>query len=272
MKFTHATLALLVLTLFFIFLGVAHSRSLASSSGTATPAHRAVVVELFTSEGCSSCPPADTFLKNLSEQQSIPDVEVIALEEHVDYWDHLGWKDPFSSNEFTLRQTDYSHILPNGGVYTPQMIVDGQVVAVGNHSGEIEQAIQKAASQPKAEIQLTSAADSTRDKTSYDIKITNLAALPQGQEFELWIALTEKALQNDVKAGENSGSRLQHAAVVRFMRKVDSFRGPDDHLSHTTIKVQKSWQRENLAVVAFGVEKKSHKIIGATSTPIAKDM
>jgi hypothetical protein len=269
MRRNQVTSILVVLALSILFIGLIQGHSLSSTLSAATSPHRAVVVELFTSEGCSSCPPADALLKTFSERQSVPDVEVIALEEHVDYWDHLGWKDPFSSSQFTERQTDYSHLLKDGGVYTPQLVIDGQTVVVGGRSSEAAEAIQKAAAQPKADIQLTPSAGGPPEKTAYDIKITNLAALPQAGDIELWIAVTEKNLQNDVKAGENSGSRLQHAAVVRSIWKLNSFRGPADYISHTTVKLQKTWQRENLAIVAFAVEKKSHKIVGASSIPIA---
>src|SRR5260221_5624951 len=127
---------------------------LAGETGAVGPrvtgsAPRVVVVELFTSEGCSSCPPADTLLKELSEQQKMEDVQIVALEEHVDYWNHLGWRDPYSAAEFSERQNDYSHIFGTDGVYTPQMIVAGQNEIVGSRAAW--EAIQQAASQPKTE-------------------------------------------------------------------------------------------------------------------------
>jgi hypothetical protein len=269
MKLTHVSMAALIVVPLVVFLTLAYSHPPARSVENTGSGRRVVIVELFTSEGCSSCPPADTLLKKLSEQPSFPDTEIIAMEEHVDYWDHLGWKDPFSSSEFTERQNEYARTLGNGGVYTPQMIVDGNVELVGSRSKEALEVIQKAASQPRAEIQIVPAAAPTADKAAYEIKITNLGALSQAGDAEFWIAVTEKGLHNDVTAGENSGERLQHAAIVRSIQKVDSIRGSDDHVTHAIIKLHNSWQRENLAVVAFAVEKKSHRIIGANSAPIA---
>ena len=120
----------------------------------------AVVVELFTSEGCSSCPPADALLAQLVSDQKIAGAEVIALEEHVDYWNHLGWTDPFSSQEFTFRQQEYEEKFRTGSVYTPQMIVDGRDEFAGGNMVRARAAIAKAAQAPKANIQLASSQDS----------------------------------------------------------------------------------------------------------------
>ncbi len=113
-----------------------------------------VVVELFTSEGCSSCPPADELLERLDEKQLIPGVEVIALEQHVDYWNSLGWNDPFSSSRFSERQNDYSISFGHSGVYTPQMIVDGTVEFVGSSKQQALASIAESARQPKVKVQL----------------------------------------------------------------------------------------------------------------------
>ncbi len=271
MKLIFSLLAsLLLLPLFIFFHGSPdHSPKLAPIMENSMSTPRFVIVELFTSEGCSSCPPADALLKSLSEQPSVPGTEVIALEEHVDYWNHLGWKDPFSTSEFTERQREYARVLGNGGVYTPQMVVDGQSEFVGSRSREAREVIQKAASLPKLNLQLTPSANSANGLAAFDIAVSNLAVFHTMQEFELWVAITEKNLHTDVKAGENSGERLQHAAVVRQIQKLESFRGPDDHMAHATLKLDPSWQRQNLSFVAFTTGKHSHKITGAAAAPIA---
>jgi hypothetical protein len=113
-----------------------------------------VLIELFTSEGCSSCPPADALLSRLQQSQPIPGVELITLSEHVDYWNQLGWTDPFSSAVLTVRQRQYAAVLRGDGVYTPQMIVDGKTGFVGSDSQKALQAISEAARAPKTAIDL----------------------------------------------------------------------------------------------------------------------
>src|SRR5581483_8973602 len=117
-----------------------------------------VLVELFTSEGCSSCPPADQLLAKLESQQPVSGVHIIALSEHVDYWDRLGWRDPFSSAQFSQRQQVYSQVLRDSGPYTPEMVVDGATGFVGSESREALQAIATAARAQKAVVQISGGA------------------------------------------------------------------------------------------------------------------
>src|SRR5258706_3031133 len=125
-----------------------------ASSRTPGTALTPVVVELFTSEGCSSCPPADTLLARLAEERLPGNVQLIALEEHVDYWNDLVWTDPFSSREWTSRQYVYSGILKNGNPYTPQMVVDGALEFVGSRTQQARESILKAASKTKVSATL----------------------------------------------------------------------------------------------------------------------
>jgi hypothetical protein len=227
-----------------------------------------VVVELFTSEGCSSCPPADTLLRQLSELHDVKGVQLVALEEHVDYWNNLGWKDPYSSNEFSQRQSDYAQVFGRDGVYTPQMIVDGQFEFVGSRSLAAMENIQKAANQPKAEIALVTSANSSPDKPAFEVQVKNMGGVSVRGETELWIAVTEKGLQTDVKAGENSGETLKHAAVVRSLRKIDTLRDLVGYDRQIQVVIEPRWKKENLAVVVFLAEKSSRKIVGAAASPL----
>ncbi len=224
---------------------------------------RVVIVELFTSEGCSSCPPADALLKEISERQKVQGAQIVALEEHVDYWNHLGWKDPYSSAQFSQRQDDYAHVFGSGGVYTPQMIVDGQSEVVGSRSLAAKEAIHKAANQPKAEIVLVLSANSPPGKPALEVEIKSLGGVSVSGETEIWLAVTEEGLQSDVKAGENSGETLKHAAVVRSLRKIEVLRQPSGYHRDIPLALDPGWKKENLRVVVFLAEKSSRKIIGA---------
>jgi hypothetical protein len=244
-----------------------HGAGVAAPRDPGSPPHL-VIVELFTSEGCSSCPPADALLKELSEQKKMNGVQVVALEEHVDYWNHLGWKDPYSAAEFSQRQSDYAQLFGTDSVYTPQMVVDGQSELVGSRSLAAREAIQKAANQPKVEIVLVGGANSSAGKPAFEVQIKNLEGILVRGETELWVAVTEKGLQTDVKAGENSGETLKHAAVVRSLRKIDTLRDPAGYDRQIQVAVDPGWKKENLAVVVFLAEKSSRKIVGAAASSL----
>src|SRR5260370_27672595 len=117
-----------------------------------------VLLELFTSEGCSSCPPADRLLEILDEKQPVAGADLIVLSEHVDYWDRLGWKDPFFSSQFTARQQDYTNRYNLDGLYTPQLVVDGRYGFVGSDGREASTPVQKAIRAPKNPIPISNSA------------------------------------------------------------------------------------------------------------------
>src|SRR5260370_625006 len=182
-----------------------------TQTGVRTP----VVIELFTSEGCSSCPPADELLSQLAEQQGLKNAEVIALEEHVDYWNHLGWADPFSSANWTLRQYDYAGVLGNVNAYTPQMVVDGQAEFVGSSSWKAHRAIQEAAGRVKTPVTLKYDGASAADVVKVSANVGKLAGATSGDAAEVSLAITETGFHSAVSPGENAGEDLSHPAVVR---------------------------------------------------------
>jgi hypothetical protein len=241
-----------------------------SGQRAATPPHNdaAVVVELFTSEGCSSCPPADALLARLAERN--PGAHVVALEEHVDYWDDQGWRDPFSSHDWTERQYAYASVLKNGNPYTPQMVVDGTAEFSGGRPQVALESIAKAAAQTKAAVTLSEGAAAKPGNENFSVQVGKLTPSAKGGAAEVYMAITETGLHSDVKRGENAGHELQHAAVVRLMRKIGEAK-PDRDTSFagdTTIKLRGDWKRENLKAVAFVQEKNSLRILGAAEIPL----
>ncbi len=172
-----------------------------------------VILELFTSEGCSSCPPADALLASLEEQQPVPGAEIIALEEHVDYWNHLGWTDPFSSEQWTERQQAYAASHNSQSVYTPQIVVNGRTEFVGSRAQEARQTIAASASQLQTEISLTPRNSDKSDREQFNVSVGKLAGTAASDTPEVWIAITEKGLHSSVSGGENAGHDLHHASI-----------------------------------------------------------
>jgi len=233
-------------------------------------ARRPVVVELFTSEGCSDCPPADELLKNLEHRQPIPRVEVIAIEEHVDYWNHDGWVDPFSSPEWTLRQQDYVEKLKAGTEYTPQMVVDGESQLVGSFTAAAERTIEIASLSPQVAVTLTPGNTDGKDAQEFSVSVGSLAAAKAQGDADVWLAVTEDGLHSSVSAGENAGHQLYHAAVLRTLQKVGVARAKDQSgfSGSARVKFNSHWNRANLHVVVFVQGKHSLKILGAASTQV----
>jgi len=173
-----------------------------------------VLVELFTSEGCSSCPPADRFLERLDKDQPVPGIEAIVMSEHVDYWNHDGWVDPFSSAEFTQRQNAYDLRFKVPQIYTPQMVVDGIHQCVGSEEAEAEELIRKAAEQPKLVTRLYGG------ERAGVVSIEVEGGAARAHRADVYAALAENDAQSDVLAGENRGMKLHHVAIVRKLRKL----------------------------------------------------
>jgi len=172
-----------------------------------------VLAELFTSEGCSSCPPADRLLQRLDRMQPVPGARIIVLSEHVDYWNQLGWRDPYSSPVFSHRQELYARVL-GSAVATPQIVVDGRIPVLGNDPDAVQKAIARAAGRGKAPVRIGAA---RRDGGEVEVPVS-IAPLAKGHA-EVWIAIADEADQSSVGRGENAGRTLTHVAVVRALSK-----------------------------------------------------
>lgn len=232
-----------------------------------------VVVELFTSEGCSSCPPADELLAKLDKTQLIAGVEIIPLEFHVDYWNELGWTDPFSSSLFSERQNSYARAFGNGRIYTPQMVVDGGAEFVGSNSGRAYEAIRRAAHVPKATIHLMRSreeGEATKRSVSLRIQIQGLASVVREDTAEILLVITEDGLSSKVLRGENAGRRLSHTGVVRRLDVIGEVNPgqPDIFSVLATAHLEVEWKREHLRAVVLLQERGSKRVIGAASSSL----
>jgi hypothetical protein len=277
-------LVLLVATMALIALSVLRARQAenipltASATATAEPnvgKRMPIVIELFTSEGCSSCPPADALLAQLDQMSPVPGAEIIVLSEHVDYWNYIGWADPFSSPAFSARQQAYAEVFRltggRGDVYTPQMVVDGQFEFVGSHASRAREAITKAISLPKANVQITPLASAESGALTLRVEVRDLPPLSANDQAEVLLALTENNLASNVARGENSGRKLRHSGVTREIRALGKFaQSQKSFTAETSINIAPGWKRADLRALAFVQERAHRRILGATSYKLAE--
>jgi hypothetical protein len=220
-------------------------------------ARTAVLVELFTSEGCSSCPPADALLQAIDRQQPVPGAHVIVLSEHVDYWNYEGWSDPFSSSDATERQKTYAaRFSQREGPYTPEAVVDGAKGVNGSDNRALIGAIEEAAQRPKLEIALANPEISGK---SLEVTVT-APAHPHG---DLYAVLADDHDQSSVARGENAGRRLEHVAVMRSIRKLGSLDKGFDRQIRLDLPHSSN---DKMRLVVFAEERGTGHILGVTET------
>ncbi len=217
-----------------------------------------VLVELFTSEGCSSCPPADHVLTQLEKEQSNPNAEIITLALHVDYWDSIGWKDPYSSALYSQRQAVYGQAFNLGSNYTPQMVVDGQKEFVGSNMETANKAITDSAKNVKANVELSNAENNLK------VKISDI---PTHENATIFLAIAEDNLSSNVTRGENSGKKLAHTSVVRELKSIGLVTAQQNSFAaEIAVQIQPDWKKENLKFVVFVQENGTRKILGVNRT------
>ena len=181
---------------------------------------RAVLVELFTSEGCSSCPPADDLLRKIDGKHTNTGVLIVGVSEHVNYWDHDGWKDPFDSSTITDRQDEYGKRFQLGSVYTPQMVVNGETQISGNDPKALLQAIQKTAIELGATVKITSA----KIDGNAVIAVVSFAGAPPKHGADVVAVVAQDETTPNVAGGENKGRALINASVARTLVKAARIR------------------------------------------------
>jgi hypothetical protein len=230
-----------------------------------------VVLELFTSEGCSSCPPADALISELGSSTK----SVIPLAYHVDYWNHLGWADPFSSHQWSERQSDYARAMNLDGEYTPQMVIGGGWQCGGSDAGSIERAVAAARSEPalgRTSIQ-TSLAGAGSRKLQVKVNAQLLSAAGPGR-LMVMLAIYENGLVSKIGAGENGGREITYDYTVRKLLpafELDAAH-PGSFVKEMTIDLDPSWSLDHLGVAAFIQDLTSLRIEGASADyPVAKN-
>jgi hypothetical protein len=244
---------------------VAFSQTDAAADGTP------VVLELFTSEGCSSCPPADALLSDLGSSTK----SVIPLAYHVDYWNHLGWSDPFSSHQWSERQSAYVQALNLDGEYTPQMVIGGRWQCAGSDGRSIAHAVDAARSTSplgRTSIQTSVAAAGSR-KLQVKVNAQLLSAAGPGR-LVVMLAIYENGLVSKIGAGENGGREITYDYTVRKLLpafELDATR-PGAFVQEMTIDLDPSWSLDHLGVAAFIQDPTSLRIEGASGDyPVAKN-
>lgn len=235
-------------------LAVLAALALGAWGPSAAAAENLVVVELFTSQGCSSCPPADTVIRELTEHEG-----VLPLSFHVDYWNYTGWKDPLSSREATKRQKGYRNVLNRRYLYTPQIVVDGKTEANGSKRSDVLAKIDHARKRPKLAI---SVKHDTGDGVA-EVRIP--AGHHWGPPADIWVALYDRLRVTEVEAGENAGLSLTNANVVRVFQRIGGWHGKEVKLTLPLVALG-SKGRDACAIIVqrhgFGA------ILGARAIPL----
>jgi hypothetical protein len=241
--------------------GVNGQESPAKPAPAATEIAHPVLVELFTSEGCSSCPPADEMLKRMDGFQSSPDTQLIVLSEHVDYWDHDGWKDPYSSHLITERQSAYVHAMGLETAYTPQLIVDGSVELRQDQAQKADQTLQAASATAKVPVRIKSLNVSGSPATvQAQVEADGSSATHDG---DIYVALALDHADSQVSRGENSGKHLSHVAVLENLTKIGKLKKGQAFSQQVQIKLNPGMAANNLRVIAFVQESGPGKVLGA---------
>jgi|ERR1700722_4674535 hypothetical protein len=240
---------------------------LAADSRSSSDARTPVLVELFTSEGCSSCPPADALLQKL-DQQPIPGEEMIVLSEHVDYWNHIGWKDPYSARFYSDRQGAYARRLGLNDVYTPQMVVDGTSQFVGSDTDLAKKAFVTALTKPKIVVRLSSVTPGAKNILLAHLETGALQESFGLREADVYVAIALNHAESQVSGGENSGRKLSHSAVVKSIVKVGRLQKGQTFAQDVQLKLDSGSDASNLRVIAFVQEPGQGRVIGAAEQTI----
>ena len=238
-----------------------HAASIPAGPNRIDTARSAVLVELFTSEGCSSCPPADALLERLDRSQPTGGADLIVLSEHVDYWNDIGWRDPYSSHEYSERQSAYAAQFGLRSIYTPQMVVDGQFEFVGSDERRASQAIKEAAKASKAPVSI-SFGSSDGNAITVHVEAGPLPSSADTQSAGVFLAIADNSDESQVSGGENAGRKLQHVAVLRRLTPIGAVDASAEFSRDINIDL-KSKNHGNLRIVVIVQEAEVGRVLGA---------
>jgi len=237
--------------------------ALMSAVADANSARVPVLLELFTSEGCSSCPPADRLLEVLDQKQPIAGADLIVLSEHVDYWNHLGWRDPFSSAQYSARQKQYNGS-NSDGVYTPQLVVDGRFRFVGSDEREAVSTVQKAIREPKIPITISNVAhDGQEVRARIELPAPDQSF--RNKRAELYLAIADNRAESHVARGENAGHALAHVAVARVLKQVATIPLDSATAKDIAVTLQPGTGAGGSRIVAFIQDPTSGHVLGVAA-------
>ena len=224
-----------------------------------------VLVELFTSEGCSSCPPADAYLRQLDEQP-IPGAQMIVLSEHVDYWDHLGWRDIYSSHELTERQNAYATHFRLNSSYTPQMVIDGAKEVVGSNTQAAQDIFIKSSKNPKLAVQILDPKLDPDGSVRARLEVPSLQ--DPSQKADVFVALAFNRAVSQVKSGENTGREISHVSVVRQLVRVGTVGKGAAFQKDIRLRIREKLPAGGLRLVAFVQLPGPGPVLGASAAPL----
>ncbi len=221
-----------------------------------------ILLELFTSEGCSSCPPADKLLGVLDREQPVSGVQLIVLSEHVDYWNHDGWSDPYSSRTISERQEEYASHVGVSDIYTPQLVIDGTRQALGSNWPATKHAINDSLHDIKVPITLSARKESSRLVVHLEVNPAGVSS----QAGEVYLVLAADHGHSHVLRGENAGRDIDHVAIADSFHKIGKVGAGASFSKDVPAKVDDTLRSGPVRIIAFLQDTATKRIIGVAQT------
>jgi hypothetical protein len=261
------TMSLVFSVMAIVSLSYVHRASASALPNRDDSSRIPVLIELFTSEGCSSCPPADALLEKLDRSQPVNGAELIVLSEHVDYWNDIGWKDPYSSHEYSERQGAYAARFGRASVYTPQMVVDGHFELVGSDERGAIEAVENETKFVKAPLSLSAVRFDSNNKLSVHVEAGPLGPSTAAHSATLLLAIADDTDESQVSRGENAGRTLKHVAVLRSLVPVGTIGKTEKLFQDVTVNFSNE-NRRRLRIVGIIQEPAAGRVLGVASAQL----